>query len=186
VTISKKTAALVAGGVIALGAGVGVAGLAAADPTPSPSGSPSASPSSGPSTGSVPDRDGRGGRHGGGFLDAAALAEKLGVGEDKVSQALQEIRNANRPSGTPSARPSAPPQQDRAERESALVKALAEKLGLDQAKVQAAVDELQTERAAERAAALKDRLDAAVDDGTLTRAEADAVTKAVEKGVLHG
>ena len=34
--------------------------------------------------------------------------------------------------------------------------------------------------------ALKERLDAAVADGTLTQGEADAVTKAVEKGVIGG
>jgi len=38
----------------------------------------------------------------------------------------------------------------------------------------------------ERAAALKTRLDKAVTDGKLTQAEADAVTKAVEAGVIGG
>ncbi len=38
----------------------------------------------------------------------------------------------------------------------------------------------------ERAAALKSRLNEAVKAGTLTQAEADAVTKAVEKGVIGG
>ena len=33
---------------------------------------------------------------------------------------------------------------------------------------------------------LKSKLDAAVGDGTLTQAEADAVTKAIEKGVIGG
>ena len=39
---------------------------------------------------------------------------------------------------------------------------------------------------ANHAAALKSRLDQAVKDGTLTQAEADAVTKAAEKGVIGG
>ena len=49
-----------------------------------------------------------------------------------------------------------------------------------------ALAEIRAARQAERAAALKERLDAAVADGTLTQAEADAVTKAVEKGVIGG
>ncbi len=59
-------------------------------------------------------------------------------------------------------------------------------LGIDESKVTAALEELRTEEQSERAAALKTRLDKAVADGTLTQAEADAVTKAVEKGVIGG
>jgi len=65
-----------------------------------------------------------------------------------------------------------------------LAKALAEKLGVDEAKVAAALAEIRAARQADRAAALKDKLDAAVKAGTLTQAEADAVQKAVEKGVI--
>ena len=39
---------------------------------------------------------------------------------------------------------------------------------------------------AEKAAALQTRLDQAVTDGKLTQAEADAVTKAVQNGVIGG
>lgn len=49
-----------------------------------------------------------------------------------------------------------------------------------------ALEELRTEAQKNRAAALKPRLDQAVADGTLTQAEADAVTKAVEQGVIGG
>ena len=49
-----------------------------------------------------------------------------------------------------------------------------------------AFDEIRAERQADRAAELKTRLDAVVKAGTLTQAEADAVTKAVEKGVIGG
>lgn len=42
---AKKTAVTVAAGVVALGAGLGVAGLASADPTATPSASPSSSAS---------------------------------------------------------------------------------------------------------------------------------------------
>ena len=121
---------------------------------------------------------------------AEQLAEKLGVTEAKVTEALQEVREANRPakpSTAPSADPSAKPTRpDPAEREAALAKALAEKLGIDEAKVTKAFDEIRAARQADRAAELKTKLDAAVKDGTLTQAEADAVTKAVEKGVIGG
>ena len=49
-----------------------------------------------------------------------------------------------------------------------------------------AFDEIRAARQADRAAELTTRLDAAVKAGTLTQAEADAVTKAVEKGVIGG
>ena len=172
---SKKTAVAVAAGVLALGAGVGIAGVAAADPTPTPN--PTATGSATPGT----DRPGGGGRHGGGFRDDARvseLASKLGVSEDQVREALQAIREENR-STTP------PADQTREQRDAALAKALAEKLNLDEAKVTQALAEIRAARQAEHAAALKERLDAAVADGTLTQAEADAVTKAVEQGVIN-
>jgi hypothetical protein len=112
---------------------------------------------------------------------AAELSSKLGVPQDKVATALQEIRDENKP--TPN--PDAGQRPDPAERDIVLAKALAEKLNIDEAKVKAALDEIRSERQAAQAAALKDRLDAAVKAGTLTQAEADAVQKAVDKGVIH-
>ncbi|HEY5849133.1 MAG TPA: hypothetical protein VIT42_20310, partial [Microlunatus sp.] len=137
---------------------------------------------------------GHGGHRGGrGVADtdlANQLAEKLGVTEAEVTTALQEIRDANRPtkpSTAPSSDPSAKPSRpDPEKREAELAKALAEKLGIDEAKVTKAFDEIRAARQADRAAELKTRLDAAVKAGTLTQAEADAVTKAVEKGVIGG
>jgi len=70
--------------------------------------------------------------------------------------------------------------------EAELAKSLASSLGIDEAKVTAALDELKSEAQAKHAAALKTKLDKAVSSGTLTQAEADAVTKAVEKGVIGG
>ena len=61
---------------------------------------------------------------------------------------------------------------------------MAGKLGIDEAKVKTALDEIRAERTAQRATALKDRLAAAVKAGTLTQAEADAVQKAFDKGVI--
>jgi hypothetical protein len=177
---SKKTAVAVAAGVLALGAGVGIAGIASADPTPTPTPSASASGAPTPGTGGA-----GGGRHGHGFRDAefaAELADKLGVSEDKVTEALRAYWEENRPTAKPDDKTTPP---DPAERDAALAKALAEKLGVDEAKVTTALQEIRTARQAERAAALKSRLDAAVTDGTLTQAEADAVTKAVEKGVIN-
>jgi hypothetical protein len=166
--------------VTALGAAVGVSSLASADPTPTPtpSGTPSAgTPDSTPTGKAVDHGPGRGMR---GEQLAEELASKLGVPQEKVAAALEEIREANQPTSRPD--PSQRP--DPAERDAALAKALAEKLDIDEAKVKAAL-ELRSERQAARAAALKERLDAAVKAGTLTQAEADAVQKAVDKGVIH-
>ena len=79
---------------------------------------------------------------------------------------------------------SPPTRPDPAARDAELAKALASKLGVDEAKVTAALDEIRAAREAERTKALGDRLAAAVKAGTLTQAEADAVTKAAEKGVI--
>ena len=48
----------------------------------------------------------------------------------------------------------------------------------------AALGEIHAAREADRTRALDERLAAAVKAGTLTQAEADAVDKAVEKGVI--
>jgi hypothetical protein len=99
------------------------------------------------------------------------------------------------PSASPSASASAAPGADKADREARraqqqadLAAKLAKELGVDQAKVQAALDKIRTEQQAQhradRLAALKQRLDQAVTDGKLTRAEADAIYKAAENGVL--
>ena len=189
---TKVVVASAAAGALALGVGVGIAGFASADPTTTPSPNPSASAPADPGRGG-PGHGGHRGGPGRGVADtdlAKQLAEKLGVTEAKVTKALQEIRDANRPakpSTAPSADPSAKPTRpDPEKREAALAKALAEKLGVDEAKVTKAFDEIRAARQADRAAELKTRLDAAVKAGTLTQAEADAVTKAVEKGVIGG
>ena len=174
---SERTAVAVVAGVLALGAGVGIAGVAAADPTPTPNPTATASGSATPGT----DRPGGGGRHGGGFRDGADLSElagKLGVTEDRLREALRAIRDENRSATRPD-------DQTPEARDAALAKALAAKLEVDEAEVTQALAGIRTARQAERAAALKERLDAAVADGTLTQAEADAVTKAVEQGVIN-
>ncbi|GAA2101645.1 hypothetical protein GCM10009841_17530 [Microlunatus panaciterrae] len=176
----KTTAAAITGGLLALGAGIGVAGLASADPTTTPSATSSSSAAPDRRT----DRPGRfHGEHGQRQDDLArSLADKLGVTEAKVTAALRAIRDENRPTAPPSAGTDRPTP---AARDAALAKQLAAKLGIPEAKVKAALDQIRTAAQAERAAALKSRLDAAVKAGTLTRAEADAVTKAVQKGVIE-
>lgn len=82
--------------------------------------------------------------------------------------------------------------EDRAERfaekQEAFAAALAAELGLDTATVEAALEsvaeQMATERQAERQAAIEERLDAAVEDGSLTREQADALREAAEEGVL--
>lgn len=187
---ARKTAIAVASGALALGAGLGITGLAYADPTPTPSATstpstiapnmstPSGTPSAGTERGGWPGARGTRGQVG----DLAQeLASKLGIDEAKVAEALRAVRDENKPSNPPDAanRP------DPTERATALAKALASKLGIDEAKIKAALDEIRTAHQAEWSAAVKTKLDAAVKDGTLTQAEADAVQKAFDKGVIN-
>ncbi|MFJ5697807.1 hypothetical protein [Arthrobacter sp. NPDC093139] len=184
----KKVALSLSAGAVALGAGFGVTERAAATTaTPMPQ-STSSSPSGTP----APDGHRFGwGKHGHGRGDrgvqAAELAAKLGVDEAKLVDALRAFREANRPSGPRGGGQGTDGQKpDRAAKEAALAASLAKSLGVDEAKVKTALEELRSEAQKRRAAALKPRLDQAVADGTLTQAEADAVTKAVEQGVIGG
>ena len=75
-----------------------------------------------------------------------------------------------------------------------LASALAKELGVDESKVSDALDKLREERKADRPEQtpdkartdLKTRLAAAVKEGKLTQAEADAVLKAAEAGIIGG
>lgn len=169
--IKKKTALALGGTVIAIGAGVGVAGLAQAEtPTPSPN----------------PTSTGKGERRGPGHgpgrgVDVAALAQKLGLDQAKVQAAIDKVRSAQQPT----ARPSTPPTQaERDAKRAEYLKALAKELGVDEAKLTAALDELRAAAQAEHKQAFADRLAQAVKDGKLTQAEADAVQKAADAGVI--
>lgn len=180
---TKKITIGLAATALALGAGIGAAGVASATSTPTPAPSASSSPSSDGKVG----RGGPGGFHGG-FrgVDAAELAAKLGVDETKLTDALKAFRQANKPTGTPGGNPAEGTRPDPAALQGELAKSLAATLGIDEAKVTAALEELRTAEQEERAAALKTRLDQAVTDGKLTQAEADAVTKAVQSGIIGG
>ena len=116
---------------------------------------------------------------------AKELAAKLGVDEAKVTDALKAFREANKPATPPALlsqgrnrtaprwrRPWPLPWRN-------LSASMKPRSPLPWT-------ELRTAEQAKHAAALKPRLDQAVKDGTLTQAEADAVTKAAEKGVIGG
>ena len=87
---------------------------------------------------------------------------------------------------------------DKSSRQQELAAALAKELGVEESKVSAALDKVREEQKknapaqgekpaqADRLAALKERLATAVSAGKLTQAEADAVVKAYEAGVLGG
>ena len=175
-TSTKRTAVVTAVGALALGAGLGMAGLASGAPTPTPSTTPSTTQSEGPA-----DRPGGRGGHGGGLRGASAseLATKLGVTEAQVTEALKAIRDERM--ATDKSATTAP---DPATRDAALAKSLAEKLGLEEAKVATALAEIRAAHDADHKAAFQTKLDGAVKAGTLTQAEADAVRKAADKGVI--
>lgn len=96
----------------------------------------------------------------------------------------------------PSASTSDDRQQQRADRQAGFAEALAEELGVSTDKVTAALEKIRAERkpadrperpsAEDRQAALRERLAQAVEDGKLTQEQADAITAAVEAGVLPG
>jgi len=117
---------------------------------------------------------------------AAAGALALGIAVPAVALAQDPT-----PSASASASPSpSTGEQQRADRRAELAAALAKELGIDEAKVAAALDKVLDQRdaqaKAERLADLKTRLDAAVKDGKLTQAQADAIYKAAQEGVLPG
>ncbi len=93
---TKKITLGVTAGALALGAGLGITGVATTTPTPGATSS----------TESSPQADGQG-RHGGHWRDgggqlASKLATKLGVDQAKVTDALKSFREANKPTTRPS------------------------------------------------------------------------------------
>ncbi len=146
--IKQKTGLAVGAAVIGVGAVLGVGyAMAGTSGHPGPQASRAAD-------GSAPG--GRDGSRGLGNL-AAPLAEKLGLDETTVAQALQDVMQANRPGGgqNQGTAPSAGTQpggdgRTRTDRDAALAKALAAKLGVDEAKVTAALAEIRSEQQAGR------------------------------------
>lgn len=185
----KRITLGVAAGALALSAGLGATSIATAATTPTPSATASPNGTSSAEATTPSDRSGKPGGHGRDRGQIAAeLATKLGVDEAKVTEALKAFREANKPTTPPAERTDGAEgtKPDRTEQDAALAKSLAAALGVDEAKVTTALEEIRAAGQAERSAALKSKLDKAVTDGKLTQAEADAVTKAVEAGVIGG
>ncbi|MCG6566690.1 hypothetical protein [Tessaracoccus sp. ZS01] len=192
----NKIIAGVSAAAMAAGLGLGAATLANAETTaPSPSPSTSATESTQPSRQAqgwgMAGRGRLGGEHRSGMpgMDVSALAEKLGVDESDLTEAMATARDAARPA-EPATMPDTQEERDalRAEHQAAFAKALAEELGLEEASVTEALTELREERQAVQAAEDKEVLDKAVTDGELTQSEADAVQKAIDAGIVgvHG
>lgn len=117
--------------------------------------------------------------------DAGALAEKLGLSEATVADAISAVRDQMDTLDPPSADATeAEREAARDARQAAFAEALAAELGIDEAQLTAALDELQAEREAARAAAAEAALEQAVADGDLTQSEADAVQKAIDAGIV--
>jgi uncharacterized protein (DUF1501 family) len=127
-----------------------------------------------------------------------ALSVAGATGLLAVGIAVPTLAYAQDPSPSPSASaPATSAKPDAGQRQDELAAALADKLGIDKEKVATALAEIRAEREAtrtkpdgtarpDRTAELKTRLDAAVKAGTITQAEADAIVKAAEAGVLGG
>lgn len=184
-TYRMRAAALVAAGAVAGGLSAMTLSATADSPDDNTTSSSTAGSTEGIAWAGHPGPGGPGGRIG---MDTTALAEALGVSEEKVSQALDEIREqlrpdaAARPSGDERAAP--PTDEERAEREAAFASALAAALDLDETAVSDALDEVRAAHEAERREGLADRLDQAVTDGELTDADRASVLKAYDAGVL--
>ncbi|MGV8896948.1 MAG: hypothetical protein ACOH10_08320 [Rhodoglobus sp.] len=179
--MNKTLIAGAAGVVLVSGLGLGIAQTAQADTPTSASNSDASAPTGDATNGRHNGHDGRGGK---GF-DAAALATKLGLSETAVSDAVTAVRDQTQSTDRPSA--DATQAEKIAAREARQAKfgaALATELNLDETTVTDALAELQAEKEAARAADRTAALDQAVTDGTLTQAEADAVQKSIDAGIL--
>ena len=184
----RKIALGVAGAAILAGSTLGVVSLSHAEtPTSTPSTTQQAGLGYGPRVdaprnGSLTGTMGQMGQRAGyGAQDQAAyLAGELGVAQADVEKALIDYRTTN----APTIRGRDLDDAQLAAAHDALATSLAEQLKVDQAKVLAALDGMQDARQTERTDQIKTRLDAAVQDGTLTQADADAMLKAHAAGVM--
>lgn len=182
---SHKIGLGTAAGLVGIGSLLGVS-LANADSNDASS--PTASPSTNSDRRQMPPED-RGSKHDDRTEDrlAAQLAERLGLDQTKVKQAIQAAHQATRPAqnGQPqSTPPNTPDETDRATREDAFLTELANQLGIDKETLSQAVAEIRESADAGRKSEFQTRLDDAVSAGTLTREEANAVLKAAEAGVI--
>lgn len=194
---TKKILLSSVAGLALLGGSFGAAQYAAADeqpPTTQPdttSGSATQNPD-----GEQAKPDGRGERNRRGdrhqkrregfTRNAEKLAEKLGVSQDQLKEAL---KTAHDTVGKPERLgPDATSQQRMAAREehkAKIVSELAGQLGIEETAVTKALSEIKEEADAKRAEDAKPRLDRAVQDGKLTDSEAAAVQKAIAQGIAQ-
>ncbi|MEV0606479.1 hypothetical protein AB0I61_08945 [Polymorphospora rubra] len=131
----------------------------------------------------------------------AALVGLGAAGVLALAVAVPTVALAEDPTPAPSVSTSGAPSSDtpsrteqheerRTERNRQLAEGLAAELGVDVDKVTAALEkvqgDLETDARQERQGKLKERLDAAVEEGKLTREQADAIIAAGEAGVLGG
>jgi hypothetical protein len=121
----------------------------------------------------------------------ALLVGSAAAGVLALGIAVPAVAMAQDPTPSPSATTSiTDPEQKRAERRDQLAEALATELGVSKEKVAAALDkvlgQMDEQAKAERLTQLKERLATAVTEGKLTQAQADAILKAAEEGVLPG
>ncbi|MDG4832339.1 hypothetical protein O7627_23960 [Solwaraspora sp. WMMD1047] len=130
------------------------------------------------------------------MLAGLAAAGVLSVGIAAPTVAFAQDEAEPTPSATADADPGQAGEQRRAEHLTELAEALATELGVSADDVKAAMEKVREEiggpdgerpmNGENREARLREKLDAAVADGTLTQAEADAVLKAYQEGVLPG
>lgn len=153
-TMRKKhlLAGLAAAGVLGVGIAAPTVAFAADGATPTPSASASAS-----ENGSDERQQQRTDRQ---AEFAGKLAEELGVDTDKVTAALEKLREEHKPAD----RPDKGDRGDKGDRP----------------------EKGEKGDSADRKAAMKERLAQAVEDGKLTQEQADAITAAAEAGVFPG
>ncbi|WP_435771276.1 hypothetical protein [Nocardioides sp. SYSU DS0651] len=126
-----------------------------------------------------------------GFGDTADLAAALGVDQDELESALDEVREQLRPDGAGEAasgeddRRTPPTDAERDARDAAFAKALADELGVAESKVTDALSTVRSAHAAEHREQLAERLDQAVEDGDITAADKASVLKAYDAGVIR-
>ena len=112
------------------------------------------------------------------------LAKALGVSQDALRSAFDAIRDDVEPAHRRADGP--PTKAQRAAMHEQVTDALAKELGLSEAKVEAAFEQVRSAHTADRREALSDRLDAAVEDGQLTKRDKASVLKAFDAGLLGG
>ena len=149
----------------------GIAGPAYAAATDQPT-STASTPTAAPSTSAGPtDHRAQGRQFGAEF--AKDLAAQLGIPQQKVTTAIQQVRTELRSA-----------QKDGSATRDQFVTKLATKLGLDPTKVRNAVQAVRTTQQADRQTRLKTRLDQAVKAGKISQSDADAYLRVVQSGAL--